>query len=161
MENKLLLVIDLQNDFVNKNTEPILDKIKSLINSNEYENIAFTKFINSENSMFYNDLQYKGCLTEKGANIAIELAGQKVFEKTGYTSLTEQLKMYITEKRINQIYLCGFDTEACVLKTALDMFENEYNVFILKDYCMSGAGEEIHNSAINILKRTIGEKRVI
>ena len=161
MDNKLLVVIDVQNDFINKNTKKILEKIEELINSKQYENVVFTKFINNKDSRFYNDLQYKGCLTEKGIELAIKHNELIVFEKTTYTALTEQLKIYINKNEINNIYLCGFDTEACVLKTALDMFEKEYNVFILKDYCMSGAGQEMHNNAIEIIKRTIGKKRII
>ena len=72
MDNKLLVIIDVQNDFINKNTKKILEKIKELINSKQYENMVFTKFINNRDSRFYNDLQYKGCLTEKGMELAIE-----------------------------------------------------------------------------------------
>ena len=31
------------------------------------------------------------------------------------------------ENKIKDIYLCGIDTDACVLKTAIDLFENNYN----------------------------------
>ena len=33
--------------------------------------------------------------------------------------------------------------------------------FILKDYCMSSGGEKYHKEAIDILKRSIGEKYII
>ena len=52
-----------------------------------------------------------------------------------------------------QIYLCGIDTECCVLKTAFDLFENEYDVYVLKDYCACMNGETRHNNALDILKR--------
>ena len=38
------------------------------------------------------------------------------------------------ENHIEQIYLCGIDTDACVFKTALDLFENEYDVYVLEKY---------------------------
>lgn len=43
---KLLLVIDVQSDFINKNTKETLLKIEELINSNKYEDVIFTRFIN-------------------------------------------------------------------------------------------------------------------
>lgn len=42
--NKLLLVIDVQNDFINNNTKDVKDRISELVNSKEYNYIVFTKF---------------------------------------------------------------------------------------------------------------------
>ena len=60
---KLLLVVDVQNDFINDNTKKCVDKIEQLINSNKFEYVAFTKFINNKNSIWYKKLNYKGCMT--------------------------------------------------------------------------------------------------
>lgn len=51
--NKLLLVIDAQNDFINEHTQKILIKIRELVDSNKYNLTAFTRFINDENSIWY------------------------------------------------------------------------------------------------------------
>ena len=47
---KLLLVIDAQKDFINENTKEYVNKIKELVLSDQFDDIAFTKFINDENS---------------------------------------------------------------------------------------------------------------
>ena len=57
--------------------------------------------------------------------------------------------------------MCGIDTDACVLKTALDLFENNYDVKVIEDCSMSHSGIEYHNSAINMLKKLIGNQNVI
>ena len=49
--NKLLLVIDVQADFINENTKPILNEFIELIDSKKYNKIAFTRFINDKNSI--------------------------------------------------------------------------------------------------------------
>ena len=49
--SKLLLVIDVQNDFINNNTLKVLDNIKNLIDSKMYDIVAFTRFINDEDSI--------------------------------------------------------------------------------------------------------------
>ena len=161
MDKTLLLVIDVQNSFVNENTKPILKKIEDLVKSKKYDDVVFTKFINNENSIWYKKLNYRKCLNDEQRQIAVDTLNYKVFEKYIYSALTDELINYIKENNFNKIYLCGFDTDACVYKTALDLFEKGYDVSVLKDYCMSHKGVELHNIMINNLKRLIGEKNII
>lgn len=159
--NRLLLVIDVQNDFINEHTKNTLTKIKELVDSNKYDLTAFTRFINDENSIWYKKLDYKGCMTKDGQSIAIDTKNNKVFDKTVYTAVNDALKNYIRENNISEIYLCGFDTDACIQKTAIDLFEQNYDVYVLKDYCMSHAGKEIHDLYIQNLSRLIGKNKII
>ncbi len=158
---KLLLVIDAQNDFINENTQSILDKIDKLISSNKYDDVVFTRFINDKNSIWYKKLNYTGCMTKAKQKIAIDTKQYKVIDKKIYSAFNEELKTYISKNNIDEIYLCGFDTDACVQKTAIDLFENNYNVFVLKDYCMSHKGVELHNIIISNLARLIGKNSII
>lgn len=158
---KLLLVIDVQRDFINNNTKEYVNKIESLVNSTEYDDIAFTKFINNEDSRWYKELKYSGCMKKQGQEIVIKTQNHKIFEKEIYSAFNDEVKNYIHENNISRIDLCGFDTDACIQKTALDFFENDYDIYILKDYCMSGAGVELHNVIINNLIRLIGKGRII
>ena len=157
----LLLVVDVQNDFINEYTKNTLVKIKELINLNKYDLTAFTRFINDENSIWYKELNYNGCITKEGQKVAIDTNNYKIFDKKIYTAVNDELKNYIKENDITEIYLCGFDTDACIQKTAMDLFEQKYNVYVLKDYCMSNKGKEIHDFYINNLTRLIGKDRVI
>lgn len=158
---KLLLIIDIQKDFINENTSKTLDNIKSLIDSPKYDMIAFTRFINDEDSIWYKKLNYKGCMTKEQQEIVLDTKDYKIFDKRIYSALNNELKQFIKENNIDEIYLCGFDTDACVQKTALDLFEQEYNVFILKDYCMCHKGKDLHDITINNLKRLIGKNSII
>lgn len=159
--NKLLLVIDVQRDFVNEYTKEFIEKIKRLTESNRFEYIAFTKFINDEQSSWYKELNYKGCLTKEEQEIILDTKNHKVFEKKIYSSSSEDLKSYLKTNKIEEVYLCGFNTDACILKTALDLFENNIKVYVLKDYCMTTAGKIVHNNALDILKRLIGNNKII
>ena len=159
--NRLLLVVDVQNDFINMHTKDTLIKIKELVNSNKYDLTAFTRFINNENSIWYKKLNQKGCMTKDGQSIAIDIKDNNVFDKKIYTAVNDELKDYIRENDISQIYLCGFDTDECIQKTAIDLFEQNYDVYVLKDYCMSHAGKEIHDLYIQNLSRLIGKNKII
>ena len=158
---KLLLVIDVQKDFINGNTEEVLPKIKELVNSDKYDLIAFTRFINDENSIWYKKSHYTGCMTKEGQEIIIDTKKHKIFDKKIYTAVNDELKDYIRKNDISEIYICGFDTDACVQKTAIDLFEQNYDVYVLKDYCMSHAGKEIHTFYITNLARLIGKNKII
>ena len=158
---KLLLVIDLEKAFINDNTKYIIDRIESLIKTNKFEDIVFTKFINYNNSIYTKKLNYYDCIDEDSNKLVINTSNHKVINKETYTALNDELKKYIKENNIDKIYLCGIDTECCILKTALDLFENEYDVYVLKDYCACTHGIKRHNNAIDILKRNIGKDSII
>lgn len=157
--SSLLLVIDLQKGFVNEKTEYLVEKINHLIQRNLYDQIAFTRFINTPQSVLAKKRNYFGCMGEDN-ELVIDAMNCKVFEKDIYSAYNDELKKYIETNQIDQIYLCGLDTDACVLKTAFDLFENGYDVFVLKDYCASTGGEKLHQAALEVLKRNIGEDQV-
>lgn len=57
--------------------------------------------------------------------------------------------------------MCGVDTDACIMKTAVDLFENGLNVKVIENYCMSHSGKKFHKSTIKMLKKLIGNKNVL
>ena len=159
--NQLLLVIDCQKAFVNNNTKECVKKIDELVKSKRYNSVVFTKFINDKDSRFYQQLDYKGCMTEEDRRIVIDTKDNRVLEKRTYTALTPELMTYLKENKIKDIYLCGIDTDACVLKTAIDLFENNYNVKVIEYCTMSHSGRRYHKSAIKMLKKLIGKDSII
>ena len=157
---KLLLVIDCQKAFINNYTKEYVDKIKLLLDKKEYTNTLFTIFNNNKNSPFYNLLDYKGCINNDYCELMIN-CNVPVIEKYTYSAVNKEFIEYLFKNNIDEIYMCGFDTDGCVLKTAFDLFEKNIKTYILQDYCMSSGGEKYHNEAIDILKRSIGEHYII
>ena len=157
---KLLLVIDAQRDFINDSNIDVLNRIEKLINANEFDDVLFTRFINSKESNWYKKLNYKGCMSNKGREILLDTKNYKIIDKTIYSAVNWELENYINNNDIEQIYICGFETDACVQKTAIDLFEKDYDVYVLKNYCTS-YNKELHKVIIDNLKRLIGENNVI
>ena len=102
---KLLLVIDAQKDFINDDNVDVLNKKGELINSNKYDDVVFTRFINNEESIWYKKLDYKGCMTENGRKIVINTKDYKIIDKTIYSAVNNELENYIKNNNIEQIYL--------------------------------------------------------
>lgn len=157
----LLLIIDLQKAFINNNTKELPEKIKILIENNKYDKVAFTRFINDDDSIYVKKLGWKRCVSEEDKRIVIDTQNNKVFDKSTYSAVSKELIDYIIENEITTIYLCGIDTECCILKTAFDLFELEYNIYVLKDYSYCTLGTERNESALNILRRNIGKDYII
>ena len=49
--------------------------------------------------------------------------------KYTYSAVNRDLIEYISKNSIDEIYLCGFDTDGCILKTAFDLFENNKHIY--------------------------------
>ena len=159
--NNLLLVIDLQSNFVNDFTKTIPNKVRMLLESKRFDNVVFTKFLNDKNSQFYNVLNYKGCIEERDRASVVDTGNARIIEKKVYTAYNDELVKYIKDNNINTIYLCGIDTNACVLKTALDLFENNYDVKVIEHCSMGHSGKEYHDFCIKLLEKLIGKDNIM
>lgn len=62
-------------------------------------------------------------------------------------------------KNFDEIHIAGFDTEACIYKTAMDLIEHNIRPVVLKDYCFS-SDEEMHEIGLKILQKNIGERNI-
>ena len=106
-------------------------------------------------------MNWDKCIDTESAKICIDTTGYDILDKTTYTALNNKMREYIEEKQIDTIYLCGIDAECCILVTALNMFENGYDVRVLGDYVYCMHGEKAKKNAIEILERNIGKQNII
>lgn len=157
----LLLIIDFQNEFINDVTFKSVNDLKDLVNSNKYDDVVFTRFINNKENPIYKKANWDGCLTEESIKVPIDTKDYKIIDKGTYTAYNEELINYLKTNKINNIYIAGFDIDCCVFTTALNLFENNYNVYILKDYVYSCVSEELKQEILAILGRCIGEKYIV
>lgn len=161
--NKVLIVIDVQKYFINKDTKTIVKKIQEFLrkSSGEFSAIYFTVFKNDSNSPLWNISEWKGCAKSPDTDICEEIR-----EFTNHTNLfyknilsaykVPQISKGLKEKNISEVYLCGFDTDCCVLATAYDLFDNGLKPIILKDITWSTSEEQLHHPALQIAERNIG-----
>ncbi len=144
---KALLIIDVQKSSVTK--FDLIAKIENL--QNNYENVFVSMFTN-KNSPLLDILKWGGYADENLAFIPKNSA--IIFKKSGYSSYLDEMKNY------DEVHICGFDTDACVYKTAMDLIENGVIPIILKDYCFS-ENQNLHDMAIKLLERNIGKHNIV
>ncbi len=161
---KALFVIDVQGLFENNKTKIIAGKINNYIkkNKNKYSFIVFTVFKNNPQSSLWKIFGYKECVKGKEIQIISKLSecvdSSKIIFRNTYSLFKNiEIKSKLKKDKIEEIDICGFDTDCCVLATAYDLFDSGYKPVILKDMCYSTSEEKLHNLALKIIERNCGE----
>jgi nicotinamidase-related amidase len=160
MTKNALIVIDIQNYFVNENTKFLPQKIAKFIENNKFDFVLFTKFVNKKDSNFFKKINWKKCMGPPDTDIHSALVKfvdkNNVFEKSSYSIFKcEKLVNFLQSNKITKLFLCGIDTDGCVLASAYDGFDLGYDIEILKDLCFSYSGENLHNAALSIIKENL------
>jgi len=157
----LLIIVDVQKGFINDNTRkvlPVLNKAKSEL---KYDACVLTKFFNSEETSFSQILNWKRFQTDEEQELSIQPnSDDKIINKNTYSAVTDDLKALIKEKNYKKAYVCGIETDSCVLATAFELFDNGIEPLIIIDACASMRGEEFHNAAELIMRRSFGDDNV-
>ena len=138
---------------------PNLLKLKKLFN----RQAVFSKFVNNKNSLFKKQLNWIKFRNNKDKKIFSELKAidNIELEHDTYTVFNEELKKFISKSKITKVYLCGIYTDVCIIKTAMDLFDDGIETFVIKDACNSLHGKKNHNSAINSMKYILGKKQIL
>lgn len=131
MQNKALIVIDIQND-ITKNYKSVIDNINNAI-SWANENDIHVIYIKHENLSL-------GTRTFKHGTHGSELVSdmnivsENIFTKYKGNLLTsEKLVEFIEKNKINDFYIAGADAMACVKSSSYNMCKAGFNVTVLSD----------------------------
>ena len=159
---KALFIIDIQRPFMNMYTKKLPLAIMDYLEHNYFDYVVVTKFVNKIDSPFMKRLGMSYCLEPDTGILDITIHNDyELMEHSSYTVHTDLMDEFLKEKKIKYIYLCGVSTEGSVLKTAMDLFEHNYSIYVLKDLSASVVGYKQHEMAIQLLETTIGKDFVI
>jgi len=157
----MLLVVDVQNGFINEHTLHLVAIINELIArfSRRGEPVAFTRFVNLPGSGYERWIHWTRFMhePENALHADIDTGAYPVFVKHGYTAFTPRFEDHVRGQGIERLLLCGIATDGCVLKSAVDAFERGIEPVVLVDACASHAGRDIHEAGLLLLSRFIGQ----
>ena len=131
MNNKALVVIDIQND-ITKHYRDIIDNINSAVDWAEEQKM--TVIYIKHNNLSAGTRTFKP--DTKGAELAPELkvVSDHIFVKTKANTLTSRdFSEFIQEKGIDEFYITGADATACVKSTCFNMTKAGYTVHVISD----------------------------
>lgn len=168
-----LLVVDVQNGFVNEHSKHVLPLIADLVDrwSASGRPTIFTRYWNFPDSPWERLIGWRALYGPPETDLAPELEplvggpNTHVLDKTVYTALTEEGLALLRELGVTDLVICGIATDACVLKTTLDAFELGFTPWVLRDAVASNAtrhrAAEVHNSALTLIGRLVGAGQLI
>lgn len=134
---KVLLVVDVQNGFMkNDKYKELSNKIDEYIAKSSYDKIIFTKFINDKlkNPLYQDRMSWGKLTTEAQQEFSVKVPSNAiVMEKYGY-GLTRENLDYIDSLKVDEIDVCGLESEACVYAVALQLWDMGIYPNILAKY---------------------------
>lgn len=141
----VLLAIDLQPEFSDHDGqyERIVHFVKQSVQDHTFDKIIATQFKNTGNNSFKRYLDWDDCKNPGSPDVTDNL-----IQKSAYAVDLAMLDPS------DHYFLCGCDTDACILATAFRMFDEGYHFTVLAEQCFSSGG--LHDQAIQIMRRNFG-----
>lgn len=173
METAALMVVDAQNGFVNQHSEHAVPMILDLATrwADSGRPSIYTRYWNYAGSPYETLIGWRALYGPPDTDIVDVLVplttreGAYTVDKTVYTSLTAETLSVLGDLGVTDLVICGIATDACVLKTALDAFEQGFVPWVVRDAVASNAtrvpAQQIHDSALLHLSRLIGAGQLI
>ena len=159
-----LIVVDVQRGFLNDYTAHVPDRIARLVGAAGYDPVYFTRFVNVPDSPYHRLLAWHDCAGPPETDLAPEIAAlatpETTFTKPSYTGLPPELVETLRANGTERVTIVGIDTDMCVLKVAMDVFDLGLEPIILVDCCASTAGLLAHLGGLATLSRNIGPNQL-
>lgn len=157
MSSRCWVIVDMTHGFATDRLRELAGRIYTEASGDPVYALVQT---NPPRGPFHKLLGWNKC-TEDGDQELLEPLGDldpQIFEKTGYGALTplpvEELSHF------DEVVVVGADTDACVLATALALFDAGVGVVVSTTLTLSSGGEDFHHAALKILRRQLGTDRV-
>lgn len=154
----VLLVVDLQQGFISDSS--VVDTISELVP--QFDVVLASRFVGG-NRLYSDELNWSPSSEGLQLSPIVRDVIDKtdIYDKSGYNALDNtNLRERIQNLNVEQVYLVGFETSACVLSTALSLFDLEITPIVIEPGCYS-ATESLHQSALQLLRYNIGEQNII
>lgn len=150
MNNKALVIIDIQND-ITKNYKEIINNINNAIDW-AAENNIYIVYI-KHNNLSSGTRTFKP--NTHGAELVpdMNIKSDNIFVKSKGNALTsDDFASFVRDNNINEFYVAGADAVACVKSTCYNMAKNGYKVHVLSD-CITSYDKKKIPEMLNYYER--------
>ena len=168
IDTSALVVVDAQNGFVSEHSAHVIPAIEDLVRRwlRAGRDVVFTQYINHEDSIFERLMGWTKLQESPAIDIVPELQAYTaqsvgVVQKRVYTLFTDEGEQLAKDRGWTEIYVCGIDTEVCVLKTAVDAFERNIVPWLITDASASHSGPEAHSAGLIVAAKMIGLRQLV
>ncbi|MGB0372946.1 MAG: cysteine hydrolase family protein [Opitutales bacterium] len=160
-----LIVVDVQKQFISENTEHILSGIEAIIP--KFEKVVLSQIEHDPDQYVFELKKWAPSpVGSEGHALALNLDSASterihITRKRFFSALTDDAQAFLGAEKGSSIYLCGMDTDLCVLQTGVDLMRQGFRPVILSKLCASYGGEALHRHALIQCKRFFGRDQVI
>lgn len=167
INKSVLMVVDVQNGFLTERTRHVLPVIVTLVDQWQKSNggTVYSRYSNYPGSAFERLMDWRQLYTSPDTDIADELTPYTrhsiTLDKHTYSAMTPRFTELASRNNWTDIMVCGIDTDLCVLKTALDIFEHGLTPWVVTNASASTGGDNSHKSGLTVIGRAIGEHHLI
>ena len=151
----MLLVVDVQHGFVSESTEHALPNVKRCVHA--FDTVVATRFVTGSSTQFRELVGWEGIDDSEILPFVANGATERV-EKSTYSAVNSDWTQSADDE---PIYIAGFETDACVLATAFDLFDAGRHPIVVRDACGTSSSGRAHEDALSILRRNIGSEQVV
>jgi nicotinamidase-related amidase len=159
-DGRVLIIVDFQKGFVNEHTAWLKAPIEAF--QKQFTHIVATRFFRRSGSKMAELLGIDGF--ERGGSdteLAFSTEPQThVIEKSTYSCVTPKFVDLLRSWGAGEVYVCGVDTDQCVLMIAADLLQADFAPVVCADITASAAGSDYLRSALFIIERLIGRQQV-
>jgi nicotinamidase-related amidase len=160
-----LIVVDVQEGFITDETRPIVPRItKHLRHARaRYAAVIATRFVNVPGSLYVTERDWGEMMAEPSTRLleCVSAHADLVLTKHGLAPDREELMTALGRVGAEHVELCGFDTDQCVLATAVLLWDRGIAPRVLAPLCASSGGPDMHEAGLSMLRRAIGDRNVI
>lgn len=160
MTRKVLIIIDVQKGFVNtKAAMKVVDLIQKHLKTTHYDLVIQSRWENYMGSQYETQLGYDAVGNSAETEMIIKDYGDHIITRTAYSCLTEKAKKLLQHD--DEIFLCGLETDACVLGTCFSLWDNDYRHFHVIEKLTTTNQGRLHEPALQIMRRQFGKTAVV
>lgn len=143
-----LIIVDLQEGFINRSNQHVVSRVERL--QHQYQYVYASQFMldtQEQNEMF---------LRENLAFAPREDA--KIFQKSTHNAATNEIIQDLRSTGVQQVHVCGVETNVCVLATAIALLDEGFYVVVRTEACASNSRkydwdeEKFHRAALMMMK---------
>ncbi|MDT0349522.1 cysteine hydrolase family protein [Pseudonocardia charpentierae] len=163
-----LIVVDVQNGFVTEHSAHVVRLSVDLVKRWQAagRDVVFTRYINHEDSIFERLMGWTKLQHSPAIDIVPDLqpyvnGATAVVDKRVYTLFTDEGEQHAKDRGWTDVYVCGIDTEVCVLKTAVDAFERNIVPRLVVDASASHSGPKAHNAGLIVAAKMLGPRQLV
>ncbi|GEL23833.1 hydrolase [Pseudonocardia sulfidoxydans NBRC 16205] len=166
--NPVLVVVDVQNGFVTEHSRHVVPIVARLAQDwlDNGRDVVFTRYLNYDGSPFERVMGWSKLKDSPEIDIVDELQdlsrkATAVIDKTIYTLFNDEGSALAESLQWTDMFVCGIDTEVCVLKTAVDAFEHGIRSWLLTDASASHSGRLAHDAGVQVAEKMLGRLQTI